>query len=139
EAYRLGLGDVDVAARCGVHKETIRAWMRDGTNISTDLLAGRRTWDSLTRHERKVVDFVQQAAVAETEGKMLLVGLAEKLARGGITQRTITRKVDGDGNLIEETTRTESTLPDAGMIRWILSHRWRDEWGDKVTAEVTGP
>lgn len=138
EAYRLGLGDVDVAARCGVHKETVRTWMKDGTTIATDLTTGRRHIRDLSKQERKVLDFVQQSLQAEAEGKMLYLALAEQLARGGQVVKSTRVKVHADGHT-ETTTTTEQTMPDGAMIRWVLAHRWRDEFGDRVSAEITGP
>lgn len=143
EVYQLGHGDRDVAARCGVHLDTIRGWHRDGAAVAADLTSGRRKWADLSRHERKVHDFSQQAAVAETEGKLYLRGLAERLARGGVERVIETVKVgtdkDGKEVVVERSTRTETTLPDGGMIRWLLSRRYRDEYGDRVSVEATGP
>ena len=139
EVYALGHGDRDVAARCGVHLETIRSWLREGSGLAADLVAGRREWSSLTKHERKVHTFAGRAVAAETEGKLYLRGLAESLARGGVQRVIETVKVNEKGETIESSRRTESTLPDGAMIRWILARRWRDEYGDRISVEASGP
>lgn len=136
ETYRLGGFTADVAARCGVARETLHEWERTGTKAITDVTAGRRHRSALTAHEKKCAEFVMAVEQAVADGKVLLLGLAQKLAAGDFQVTHTTEKVDARGNTVERTTRTETILPSESMIRWTLATRWPDQFAQRV--QVTG-
>lgn len=143
ETFRLGGSQRDVADRCGVAREVVREWVRRGTVVSSDIFAGRRLVAELTRHERKCFDFVQLTAQAEAEGKVYLLGLAERLSAGGYIVETVTEKVeaqeDGTLKVVERTTKRATAAPDGQMIRWRLATRWPEEFSQRGSLELTGP
>lgn len=137
EVMSIGGFDKDCAARCGVRVETYREWLKLGVAARADLANDRRTRRDLTAHERQCVELAMVVEEAEAEGRLLLMGVAERLSRGGIEVTTTTEKLDGKGKALERTTKVERTLPDGAMVRWRMERRWPGDFAKRV--EVTGP
>lgn len=135
EVLRVGGSLKDAAARSGVSTPSLHAWVRNGTRLSAAVEAGGRLEESLTRSEAAEVRVARTVETATAEGKLLLLGLLDRVSRGHET-RVVTVKLDPHGNEIERTERTEQHGPDAATIRWRLSRRFPDEWAGRL--EVTG-
>jgi transposase-like protein len=142
ETLRQGAFVKDAAARVGVSVETLRRWQSTGVRIRAEL--AERTADGdpkkdptdLSPHERNCVELATRMDVAEAEARTALLVLGQQMARGGRERVEVTVKVNAQGQVLERTERTTTTEPDARMIQWILSHRWREDFGPRV--EVTG-
>lgn len=132
----------DAAARVGVAVETVREWRKLGVRVSTDLAQAKRTPASLTPHERNCAELARRMAAADAVSRMRLLGLAASVASGGTdTVETVTKAVqvgDHDPKVVEITTRTATTLPNPGMVQWLLSHRWPADF-NRTRVEVSGP
>ena len=139
----IGLGGFlhDAAARVGVTVETLRDWRRQGNAALADVLAGRKRRSHLTKRQRQYAELAQRMETAEAEARLRLLGIGQQLAQGGAqTVETIERVVEpdrGPRRVIERTTKTSTTLPDARMVTWLLSHRWPGDFAGRV--ELTGP
>lgn len=137
EVMQIGGFDKDAAARCGVHVATYRDWLKVGTNARSDLANGRRRKRQLSAHEKQCVELVEVVELAEAEARMLLMGVAEQLSRGGLEATTIVEKRDNGGQLTERSTKVETLHPDGAMIRWRLERRWPEDFSRRL--EITGP
>lgn len=135
EVLRVGGSLKDAAARCGVSTPSLHAWVRNGTRLAAAVETGGRLEKSLTRAEAAEVRVARTVETATAEGKLLLLGLLDRVSRGHET-RVVTVKLDVHGNEIERTERTEQHGPDAATIRWRLSRHFPEEWAGRV--EVTG-
>ena len=141
EVYRVCGFDKDAAARCGVNTDTYRGWLRDGNRLRADLLAGRIKARDLKVGDKERILLAETVEQAEVEGRLLMLGLAEQLSRGGIKVTHTTIKEVG-GQPTERTVREEQTLPDGQMIRWRLERRYPAEFGVRrveLTGEGGGP
>jgi hypothetical protein len=142
ETLRQGAFVKDAAARVGVAVETLRRWQATGVRKRADLMAlgpdGRPKLQpsDLTAHERNCVELADRMDRAEAEARTALLVLGQRLARGGVERVERTVKMDPAGNVTETIERTTTTEADPRMIQWLLSHRWRDDFGSRV--EVTG-
>lgn len=138
ETLRFGGFTADVAARCGVSVATVREWERIGTATLVALQDGSKRTHQLTPAERNAARFVTACTKAEADGKMLLLGLAESLSRGGAVQKVTTVKANAKTGVVETTTKEIPALPDSQMIRWRLERRWPADFGPKQAVEITG-
>lgn len=155
ETLRTGGFLNDAAARCGVNVSQMREWITLGNRAQADIVQGRRTNSELSDRERECVRFASALELAEADGKMLLLGLSQRIARGGAKVVTTTTTVvdgrpevrDDDGRVIRHEVppvrtvveRHEETQPDGAMIRWRLERRWPDQFGRSSRLELTGP
>lgn len=148
EVYRVCGFDKDAAARCGVAVDTYRGWLREGTRLRAALTAGTyidedgrpRTRGQLRKAERQLVELAETVEQAETEGRLMLLGLAEQLSRGGLEagEETVVETVTPQGSVVTERRRKSSrTLPDGAMIRWRLERRFPQDFGTR-RVELTG-
>lgn len=132
----------DAAARVGVAVETVREWRKLGARINADLYAGKRTLSTLKAHERRCATLATRMAQADSEARMTLLAIADQIASGGLeVTETVTKAVqvnEGEPLITEITTRRSSTLPNAGMITWLLGHRWPADF-NRTRVEVSGP
>jgi hypothetical protein len=122
----------------GIHVSTVKLWLREGDKAQGRLDAGARRHD-LTAYQRRCAAFLSAVRTAQAEAEQRDVGRLAALARGGIPQTTTTERweVDGDGQerLVERTTVTRESLPDARVLTWRLAHRFPEQWGRRVDAE----
>lgn len=123
------------AAAAGVHKDTLYEWLRVGANARVKPTHGK---GARTAHERRCIEFSDAVAAAVAASESEAVARLEQIARGGIAVKVETVKVDGTGNVLEHTTRTEQTLPDARVLEWRLERRFSKRWGQKASLELTG-
>jgi hypothetical protein len=141
EAISLGGFLHDAAARVGVTVETLRDWRRQGNKALADVLAGRKRRSHFTKRERQYAELAQRMETAEAEARLRLLGIGQQLAQGGAELvETIEKVVEpdrGPRRVVERTTRTSHSLPDARMVTWLLSHRWPADFAGRV--ELTGP
>jgi transposase-like protein len=141
EAMRTGGFLHDAAARVGIVVETLRDWRRQGAKAHIEILNGRKTPADLTQRQLQYLELAQRMEKAETDARLHLLATAQKLAAGGIPQKkTTVRRIPargGNPETIETVEETTTTLPDAGTIRWLLSHRWPNDFAGRV--ELTGP
>lgn len=138
EALRLGAHIGDASVRAGVSRELLRQWMRNGNRINAALDAGSRLEGDLNDQERAELHLARTAEAALSEGKLLMLALLDRLSRGAEV-RTVTVRLDANGNEVDRYERTEQHVPDAAVIRWRLERRWPEEWAPKPRLEVTGP
>jgi hypothetical protein len=75
---------------------------------------------------------------AEARGQAHLLAILEGECRGGAQVTTVVERYNGNGDLIERQTKTETARPDAASIRWRLERRYPELWG-RQRIEVTGP
>jgi hypothetical protein len=141
EAMRSGGFLHDAAARVGITVETLRDWRRQGVRAHLDILNGRKSRSEFKPRELDYLDMALRMEKAETDARLFLLGTAQQLARGGIPQvertvRTVPAR-NGKPETVETIEKTTATLPDAGTIRWLLSHRWPNDFAGRV--EITGP
>lgn len=131
-ALRAGNYIEGAAASAGMSKQAVYDWMKLGARTR---LANTPDKDRTT-HERRCVEFLDAVAEAEAAWEAQANTTLEQLSRGGIPVETVTVKVDGKGKVIERTTKTTATLPDAATIKWRLKRRFRDRYAERI--EVTG-
>lgn len=143
------------AAGAGVHKDTVYHWLKIGAQVHLRAGAGSIDDLELSDFERKCAEFSD--AVAEAEGRYESSSnlTLERLARGGIPQTTETVErgpapvnpatggptYDSEGRevlgpILKSSTRSTSTLPDAQVIEWRLTRRFRQRYAERL--EVTG-
>lgn len=143
------------AAGAGVHKDTVYHWLKTGAQVK--LRAGAGSIDDIvaSEFERRCAEFSD--AVAEAEGRYESSAnlTLERLARGGVPLVTETVErgpapvhpqtggptYDSDGRevlgpILKSSTRSSSTLPDAQVIEWRLTRRFRQRYAERV--ELTG-
>lgn len=138
ETLRLGGYIEDAAARVGASKKTLYDWMRAGARADRDLYSGKVTVSKLSAHQRRCREFLHAVVNAEADGKMLLLGLSEKLARGGYKRETVTEKRNSAGQVIERTVKEEVAEPDGAMLRWRMERRWPHQFGRRIVELVGG-
>lgn len=124
---------------CEAHditRETGSAWLRTATRVGADLAARHRTRTSLTAHEQACLGFSDAVRRANAEWEAKSNVLLEQIAQGGIEVKTITRKVDAQGHVLETRTTVETTLPDAHVLMNRLAQRFPERYRKRL--EVTG-
>lgn len=131
-AIRAGNYIEGAAAAAGITKQTVYEWRHVAARTR---IAGTPDAD-LTDHQRRCITFSDAVDEAEGIWEVNANRTLERIARGGIEQEVVTVKTDHRGNVVERTTRTTSTLPDARVIEWRLKRRFRDRYAERV--EVTG-
>jgi hypothetical protein len=115
----------EAARSTGVGKQTLYNWLYAGAQARARLAKGER----LTAQERRHAEFldaVERAEASAIVGDWLTLG---RLAAGGLTVTKRSTKRDGNGNVVEETVTTETTLPDARVLMWRLERRRPDLFG----------
>lgn len=130
----------DAAARVGVTVETLRNWRREGESALADITAGRRRRSDMNRHTKRCMELADRMATAEAEGRLGLLAVGQRLARGGhdVVEKVETTVTAADGTITTTTTtRTSTAPPDFRAASWLLSHRWPDDY-NRRTFEVTG-
>lgn len=137
ETFQLGGSIEDAASRVGVARQTFYDWQRRGARLQKALIAGTTTEAQLDDEARDYLRFLDGVERGRADGKLLLLGLNDRLARGGIPITTTTTRVDAQGNVLERTTKVEETLPDGAAIRWRLERSFPLEFGRRVA--LTGP
>lgn len=148
EALRQGAFLHDAAARIGQPVEQLREWRKIGVRVGRALIAGTKRLHDLTVHERQCGELALRMERAEAEGRMHLLALAQRQARGGLKRTEVTSKVVGStlnadgqltgGTVTEHTIREITAPPDSNMITWLLGHRWPEDFG-RNRVELTGP
>lgn len=141
EAIRAGGFLHDAAARVGITVETLRDWRKQGVKAARDVANGHRRRSELRKHEIEYAELAARLERAESDARLQLLAVGRNLALGGIeTRKTVRRRTiprRGQAAVIEETEETAATLPDGAMVRWLLSHRWPEDFAGRV--ELTGP
>jgi hypothetical protein len=137
ETIRNGGFEKDAAARVGVSVETLRRWVKTGIRLRIALQDAKQTLADSTRHERDCLELAHRIEVAEAEARTALMALGNKLARGNYTRTETVTKRDANGNVLEVTEKTSVADPDGGMVRWILQHRWPEDYA-RSRLELTG-
>lgn len=138
ETIRMGGFLKDAAARIGVSVDRLREWRTVGNRCLREVLAGERRRSQMTRHEKLCAELAAKIDQAEADARTHLLGLAQRMARGGLTRKETTVRRDARGAVVEETTREADLLPDTAMIQWLLTHRWPEDFG-RTRLEVSGP
>lgn len=118
------------AALAGLSVSTVRNWLRNGARVEERLLINPDAptdQDDLDYREF-LVSFDRARAEAHAE----FVRLMGELARGGTLKR-ISRKTDGQGNVVEETSTVETARPSFQALDWIIRNQYdRRTMGDRV-------
>lgn len=153
-SLRAGLFLEPAIAGSGAGKETVYGWIREAGRLRKEY-RGDFTTAQLTDHQRRCIEFSD--AVDEADGLWEVDSntLLERLGRGGIPQVTTTIKrgpaprgehgeqlFDEEGRelrgaILEETTKTAHTLPDAETLKWRLTRRHPDRYAQRL--ELSGP
>lgn len=140
----------------GVNVVTVRGWLRDGALIHEARIAGKKTRRDMRMYDRLAEDFSVGLREAMAVGEARDVEMLARLAAGGLPVETVTEKVtyvlgangrpiiDPDTgqpivDVIERTTKTTHTLPDAKVLQWRLSRRFPQRWGltERLEVDVT--
>lgn len=130
-------------AATGVAKSTVYAWIKTAGRIR--LRSGgepTNTLPDLTDHERKCCAFLD--AVEEAEGiyEIAQNTTLERLGRGGLIVRTVTRKfngIEGAPNVecIETTVKEETLPPNAAVVQWRLTRRFQERYSAKFELDTS--
>lgn len=131
------------AARAGVRKTTVHAWLRTGAQaFNRQHTANQLEMPcSLTPMEKACIAFLDAVALAEAEYEVEANDTLGLLANGGIktvktTVKRGPRAEDGsEGPILEETTVTEYLAPDKQVLEWRMTRRFPEKYGNKI--EVT--
>lgn len=126
-----GLHVERACAANGIHSSTFYDWEKiAGSVLEREAKAIENGSRPIARsmREKALVEFSESVRVAEAEWERAKNVELERLERGGV-QRTIeTVKVqlqsDGTEKIVERSTRTETTLPDASITQWRLTRRF---------------
>jgi hypothetical protein len=137
EALRLGASHATAAARAGVSRQQLDAWLRAGNRHSAALAAGTRTADDLSSVELAELALANTAEQALAQLELNLLAQLEVLSRGH-TATTTTERTDASGATIDRTERAEVRLPDSAVIRWRLERRLPEQWGPRTHVEHSG-
>lgn len=135
-ALRAGTPMAGAAASVGVHTDTVYGWMAEGSRINQRLTSARVNRSSLSARERRLADFSVEVVRAMGEWEANANALLEQIMRGGLEVRTITVKVNADGNQVERSEKVERLAPNAGVLQWRLSRLFPDRYSGRV--EITG-
>lgn len=127
----------DAAARAGISTETLRAWQAKGNRALIELLAGRKRRSDFEVHTLRCMELATEIERAEAEARSALLEVTTRVAMGGVERRKTVERRDAEGNLQDITEHTEHTLPDTRTLTWLLTHRYREEFSDRL--ELTGP
>lgn len=138
QAVRNGNYIEAAAAAAGVEKKAVYRWMNTGANLSIELEEDKRTLASLSAEEKRQLRFSHAIAEADAEWETGTNDLLHKLGQGGLETTVTTTKTNGDGEVIETTSKVEYTLPNDRVLTWRLERRHPDRYGRR-TVEVTGP
>lgn len=120
-------------AAAGIAKTTAYGWLRiagkirlENNGVDPDELL------FLSDNERRCCRFLH--AVEEAEGIYEIGALTtlERLARGGLTVKTVTTKRDAHGATIEVTEKIETLAPNAQVLEWRLSRRFPERYATRV-------
>lgn len=128
-------------AATGVGKVTVYEWIKLAGRVRIRSNGEPLDTLDLTAHERRCCEFLN--AVEEAEGIYEIGALTslERLARGGLVLRTVTRKYDGDGptaTCVERTEREETLAPNAQVIQWRLSRRFPARYAQRIDIDMAG-
>jgi len=137
----------DAGPMVGVTVETLRRWRSVGVKCLTEITEGRKRRSEMSTHERNCMELAGKMQLAEAEARARLRGAANALAYGGGTRTETTVKLlqpvddagkpKGDPVELERTERTIEAAPDPGMVRWLMSARWPEDYG-RTRVEHTG-
>jgi hypothetical protein len=115
----------EAARSTGVGKQTLYNWLYAGAQARARLANGERL-NAEQRRYAAFLDSVERAEASAIVGDWLTLG---RLAAGGLSITKRSTKRDGNGNVVEETVTTETTLPDARVLMWRLERRRPDLFG----------
>lgn len=118
----------DAAARAGVSKETLRQWIRKGSEAKADLIAGRLRLSQLDIQTRRCIELADAVEYASATARTQMLQTMTAMAQGGLSRSKITERYDAEGKVTERAETVETTLPDPRALAWILTHRYRDEF-----------
>lgn len=126
---------VDIATMAGVNRNIVRDWRRAGVRARSKAALGHE----LTQSEQRLADFSCALEAAEVEGMGLRLGIIHNAATGGQTITRTTTKTDGDGNVVETVTVTETARPMWQAAAWQLERRLPDRFALGPTrVEING-
>lgn len=138
EALRIGEYVETAAELAGVSKRTVYEWLKVGAQATDAVERQGRTLKSLTQHQRDCMEFSHAVAEAQALARTDDVATLAELAHGGRQIVTTTVKRDGEGKVVEHTTRTETAQPNAAVLMWRLERRHPEDWGRR-RIEISGP
>ena len=139
EAITAGAYFEHATAAAGVTTSTGYDWLKRGARAATAIAKGDTTRSKLGAMDRRCLEFSEAVERAEAQWAVGANIVLERLARGGIEQRTVTEKRDNNGALVERTTKTEATLPAAQVLEWRLERRFPDQYGRRQAIQHSGP
>jgi hypothetical protein len=136
EQINAGVDPVNAAGAAGVTPAELLSWMREGTMGVSRLNAGADWRKDFTREQQDCVVFADATIRARSAHIARLAVIAEQAARGGLKRRTVRTKRIG-GQVVEEHTTEETTLPDLDMVRWKLEKLEPQVYGSKASLSIT--
>lgn len=136
EAIRTGASMRDAANRSGMDVRHLRHLRREGAEHWRAFYAGKlKTPRGIIEQKMRLYRDLERA---ETDAKMMLLAVANQLARGGLSKTEELEETDGrTGQLIKRVKRETTLLPDGRMVCWLLERKWPDEF-NRSRLEVTG-
>jgi hypothetical protein len=138
QVLRLGGYVETAAATCGIDKTTIYEWLKVGAAANDAHHRQGTPLSKLTTHQRNCMEFSNAVAQAQALAEVDDLATLAELGAGGKHVQVQTTKRDKDGNVLEATTRTEVTQPNAAVLMWRLERRFPEKYGRRKV-EISGP
>lgn len=139
DAVRAGAFVEEAAAAVGVRKDVLYDAQRTGARVEMALSAGARRAD-FTPKELACAEFSCAIGTAYAQATVEDVESTERLARGGLLLKSVTKRTEVTAEGQPRVTTTEKTVhtpPDGAMLRWRLGKRNESTWG-RERLELTG-
>lgn len=142
---RTGLPVMHACARAGITVETYYDWLKTGTRLKHQPphKPGTTTTRALTRRERDLIRFSEDAKRAEAQGALrYLLTIADAATTKRVTTRTTTRtrRIGTEQTEVVETIIvSEEAPPDWRAALEIAQRRWPKEFGKVEQHEHSGP
>lgn len=129
----------DAAARCGIHVDTLRAYVEHGAKVRRNLLSGDIKTGDLRAHDRQCVELLDRIERAQADGALMLTGVLARSAQGHQLPPETKTKRDGAGNVLQVDTTIRYAQPDTRSAMWLLERTRPADYGPAhQRVEVTG-
>lgn len=137
EQIHAGVDPINAAGVVGVMPEEFRAWMREGVLVFSRLNAGAEWAKDFTPEQQDCAVFADATIRAHATHVSRLTVISEQAAQGKLPAKVTKRTKSVSGQIVEETTTSETMLPDLDMVRWKLETLAPDVYGKKASLNIT--